>query len=526
MVNQPTSLDCPSCGAPLQITSNESRVVCQYCHATIALPQSDTQKAIVIEWGELNLPRPKPRKIFRAVIALMVIFLLVVGVVVALAINSINGVLPEEGPRIYGISNEVLLPLSNAEDQGRIVAITTNSDETYRLTLFDFNEDTGLKWQSTDLKAPGYEVDIKVQDETVILAIKDSLVAFRLSDGQELWRTSLSDQLPGNCPSCLQVVNEKIFVLTQIGGLHAFDLTTGKQSWLNRMDAFDNAIYIMDGDPIVIQEENEEVSITRFDAQVGDVIAQIYPTCSNRIFTDDDQEFGLHDFLMEDGAGENFFIMFGFWDPGCLEKWHGFDMKRQWQALIPEDLVRSQPQLLTSETTLFISKTKGNLIWKVEEASGEASEFLTTEDYEITPLFFQDEILVIEAIRLKGTPRYELWAFDTGNGKQLWQVIPSAKKSIEDTPSSIVNQDGVYALHQEGNTLILMQAFEEGQLISFDHIDLLTGVIGTTVEMNLPEQIIFTLQLIGWQGSTVWIESDGLKAIDSQNANIMYRFKQ
>ena len=41
MSDSPRTLTCPSCGSPLQADENDRRVQCQYCHATVDLPDND-----------------------------------------------------------------------------------------------------------------------------------------------------------------------------------------------------------------------------------------------------------------------------------------------------------------------------------------------------------------------------------------------------------------------------------------------------------------------------------------------------
>ena len=47
MAKKPTSLVCPSCGAPLKVAEKQNRVDCQYCHATIELPSENLPPIII-----------------------------------------------------------------------------------------------------------------------------------------------------------------------------------------------------------------------------------------------------------------------------------------------------------------------------------------------------------------------------------------------------------------------------------------------------------------------------------------------
>lgn len=524
MVNQPTSMVCPSCGAPLPAYSNETQVVCQYCNTVLELPQDDTQTAVVIDRGTFNAPRPPANKLLaRIIVVFMILSVASVGVLL-FVLAPPGQIKAAKGPKIYSIIDAQLLPSESAAASNKIVGVSYNSDESYRLSLLDFSQNLPLSWQSDKLDAPGYQVQFKVLKDNIFVVADTSLSAYRLSDGQKIWQTSISDQLPGNCPLCLILSDDKVFVLTQLGSLHVFDATSGKQIWTTNFDEIDDAIYLLNGNPLIVHSKNGVVALTQFDAQTGDVLLEASPTCPNQVFPDDVQGFNLHDTMLTDLEMKNFFILYGFWKPGCLEKWHGFDMKQQWQTLLPEDLVRHEPDILQAGAQLFFSNGAGDQIWQVSEGDGEAQLLLQSENYNLRPLILQNETLLVEAMRKKGTARYELWAIDLPTGKQIWQVIPKAKTPITNNFSSSVSAEGIYLVHALENNFILVQAFDDPARISFQQVDLQTGVISQDRELILPEQSIFSLSLIDWQEKTVWLNIDGVIAIDSDTATITHKY--
>lgn len=519
MVKQISSLVCPSCGAPLKVLNTETRVVCQYCHATIAIPEDD-KPAITIQ-PPTNIDyryRPNPLRQFLW-IGLLVGVLFISGIIAFGFIASSKTSLPViAGAKIYSLLNPIILSGQGLPNENQLLAISYNSDESHRLTMLDFSKTIPLQWQSEDLEVQPYLINFRVTGENVLVAAKTGLTLYRQKDGVKLWETSLSDQLPVNCSECLQATADKVFVLTQLGILHAFDLESGKQLWRVTFSDFNAAIYVFQGNPLVVNSESNVVKISLFDGNTGTLKDEISPICPNHVFEDNDQLFELYSTIIPDLQQNNFYLLYGFWEPGCVEKWSADGMNRDWQEFISEELVRSKPRYLFGDEQIFISEQSGNQVWKVALQNGKADLFFQDENYSLTPLLIQDQTLVLEAKRNKGSTRYELWGIDANNGKRIWQIIPQAVEPMSANVSSIIDTDGVYDVHGIPGKLILMQAYDDPPKITFDSININSGVMSDQKTYFVSPQTIFSLDLIGWQDGAVWLGLDDILVIDSNSA--------
>ena len=76
-------------------------------------------------------------------------------------------------------------------------------------------------------------------------------------------------------------------------------------------------------------------------------------------------------------------------------------------------VVAQQPQTQPPEISTTISG----------DANGKVTEMLTDPDYELRPLAAQGDVLLVRALRTRGTRRFELWGVDVASGKKLWQTI-------------------------------------------------------------------------------------------------------
>ena len=514
LAKNPTSLTCPSCGAPLKVAELQTRVDCQYCHATIELP-ADKSNPIIIQ--PPTIPDFQYIKPIGRLIGWLVgffLFLVIGGIAIVLFTTKSKSVDQTlEGVRIYSIYDLKLLPSNDVQAAKQFVGISYNSDESRKLTMLDFDQEPILRWQATDLGEQSYQSIYTIAGDNVVLVSKTNLSLLRRSDGIKIWETSLSDQLPTSCDSCLVVSENTIFALTQIGVLHAFDLITGQQKWSKSFEKWHEGIAIFDNNPIVVHEIEGVLAIVTYDGTNGQILKKSNPTCPNYIFTDDPQEFEMNsDLIIND---KFYYLLYGFWEPGCFEKWNPSTNTMEWQSLLPETLVRSDQHILFSDEWIFIAAERSNQIWKIESKNGNASLFLENENYSIRPVEFQDNILIVQAIRTKGSSRYEIWGYDLTSGDRIWQIIPQAFRSIEVNASSIIDSAGVYDIHLTSNKLILLQAFDDPARITFDQIDLASGVVQKQTSFTLPDQTVFSLSLIGWQDQIAWLDTDEIYGFDS-----------
>jgi len=517
MAQKPQSLVCPSCGAPLKVKTDETRVECQYCHATVELPE-DERPPIILTAPTVDYHYPKNRA--RNIVLILTLITLIAGAAIVLPIvlfasGAKSSTVP--GVKIYSIVNARLVP-----DTNELLGITYNSDESRRPVMLDFNQENPLRWQGDNLGDESYQAKFLVVGKQFITAMDTRLYAVNRVDGENLWETSLSDQLPVGCETCLQSSDLKVYALTQIGRLHAYDLATGKQLWSVGLTTTPRNLYLFSNGPAVVDEVEGVPTILIFDPANGQILQQIAPLCPNNIFQDDPQEFGLYSTLWPAADNSYFYVAYGFWEPGCLEKWDAVKGQRVYQTLLPEDLVRNELLHLVVEDAIYFSPTMSGQTWMLETGSGDARAVTSDKDYYTRPVAARGEVVVIEAKRNRGSTRYELWGIDRRSGDRLWQFIPQAEDSFFDTANSIMDEGGIFAVHATDNGLSLLQAFDDPARITLERLDFQTGVSQGQFSYLPEESSIFSLQVIGWRADQVWLDSDGILVLDLSSGVLVH----
>ncbi|HNT53111.1 MAG TPA: PQQ-binding-like beta-propeller repeat protein [Anaerolineaceae bacterium] len=518
MTDHIRKLTCPSCGAPLKAAEEDRRIQCQYCHTMVDLPDSQEpieEKPIVINLSDFQ-PREAPKRtatflgvlIFALAVVPIGIILLLIGLD-----NSKKTISP--GEIVYSVVNQVLISDEHTGATADMMGIAYTSDDSHRLVYLDFDQTPVIRWKSEDLGDESYRVQHFVQGDQVIVVEETHLRTLNRADGTLLWETSLSDKLSSACDNCLQADDEKIYVLTQIGILHTFDRLTGQQLWSAGLEETPDTILLFSSGPGVVDNLAGVPTVIIFDKENGQRLYTIQPVCPNRTFTSDPQEMALYSNIWTTADRNGFYVAYGFWEPGCLDKWSIESGERTWQAEVSEEITRSSSILqLSTPDTLYLAIENDGILWSVDLNSGEARQLATEENYYLRPLFAQDGILVVEAQRTRGSTRFEIWGLDGETGERKWQVIPTAEDSLDQEASSIMDSGGAFTVQNTSSGMALIQAFDDPERLTFDLIDLHTGVTQNQASYAMPETSIFTLEKIGWSGDTIWIYSDGTYAFN------------
>lgn len=523
MAKKPQTLTCPSCGAPLKAAPLETRVQCQYCHATIELP-NDNQPPIIITAPPASIdlsqiPRftPAPRhKLAIAgwlTVSIVLFFVGILAAVLLLILPTSRSSTPT-GPVIRALVDMQLVPAATGTGSD-LLGIGYESDDSHRLVYLDFSQPEPVRWHSGDLGSDAYAVNAVVNGDTIYTVYQTRLFALRRSDGTKLWETSLSDKLSAGCDTCLQADASQVYAITQLGTVHAFNGSTGQQVWSTTLNREPNTMFLLSTGLAVLDDVNSQGAILLLDLLTGEQKYQIAPTCPNKIFADDPQTLGITSRnIWVDPDLRSLYLAYGFFEPNCLEKWDTASGTRQWQTEMPEDILRSDLLTAIDGGILLLAPTMSGDLWAANPADGAARQLLSQQDYYLRPLFTREGVVVVEAKRVKGSTRYEIWGLDSQSGKRLWQVIPRAVDSFNDSATSIMDSDGAFSAHPVDAGLGLLQAVDDPATITLDLIDIHTGVSLKQTSLAPPESSIFSLDIIGWHGNLVWFEAEDIFAVD------------
>jgi outer membrane protein assembly factor BamB len=518
------SIDCPSCGAPLQMpTEGKHLFKCRYCGATLEdlttseQRQSGGPPTVVVRSARVaSLPpavAARPDRVGRLV-GCIAATALVLGVVVALFASGVlaiggRGGGPAGGLRVYSFGLARLVPAGD-ESRPDVIGVTRNSDETDRMVYLDWEGERPLRWQSEPLgEGADYLYNPVVAGrQAVYMAYKTTLVALDRQAGDILWQGTLSDEVSNICRDCLGLFGDWLVALTADGVLNGIDATTGEPAWTVRLNETPRQMMNLAGKPGVLDKVDGAVGINVYETATGTLVERLVPQCPNEVFENDPQELSIYDPVLVSAGGTEFYVPISEWRPGCLQKWDAASLTMVWQATMPEEAIDAldrEPYLLTGRE-LYTSD--GHTLFLVDLADGACRPLFSDQDHNLAPLAAREGVLAVLAERTRGTRQYLLWGVDPAAGVLRWQLDPAAEEH-DDGGSDVVYSEGIWtAALAEGQVLVL-EAFSDPSVLSFTALRLSDGAhTGTSAFALGDDDSSYWLQVLGWDDNRVYLEMD------------------
>jgi len=525
------AVDCPSCGAPLELSPDHKRLFqCQFCGTTLedlSTPkdlETDQRPKVIIH----STPTSRSYSTTKAEtattsssslgcwIAAMIIGIVLIGVVASislsggLTIGSLNLADQINQLRIYSFGPTQLLPSDN-DTEPDVVGVTSNSDETDRMVYVDFDADPQLRWRSEPLgDGASYTYNKIIANESAIyMAYKTTLVAFDRSDGTILWQQEISDEVANICEDCLQVFEDMVVTLTVDGILTGFEAQTGNPTWNVRLNETTRQLINLSGKAGVLDEEDDDVGINVYAPKTGAFLQRIVPQCPNEIFSDHPQTLGIYDPVLISNDGKNLFVPISNYDPGCLQKWDSASLTLSWEASVPRDVLDNfswEPYLLTDES-LYLSD--GHNLFAISLLDGSYQTVYSDEDHNLVPLTDINGTLLTQVERTRGTQQYNLWGIEITTLSKAWEFTTEAEQ-VFDESSFVIHKEGAWSVSPTTVEPVVLEAFAEPGVIAFSILDPENGNPTSQNSLNInADDFSYWMQVIGWNGNHVYLVIDG-----------------
>lgn len=539
------AVDCPSCGAPIQVPAGEQRFfTCQFCGTTLEdlttrqERDSGQQAQVVISayppaaWDGMvdRPPKAQTKTNQRGCLVSVSLLLLFIGGIAGVLLFSgglIQGASLLADPistlKIYGYGATRMLPSDN-DTQPDLVAVARHSDATLRLVYVDFESQPHLRWQSEPLgEGADYIFNPLIADpELVLLVFKNNLIAFDRGIGTLRWQSLLSDEISVICEYCLQVMEERIIVLSADGVLAAYDRQTGDQAWSLRLNETPRQLIALGGRIGVLDDEDGQVGINVYTPTSGELVARLIPQCPNDIFPDSPQTLGIYDPLFLSSDGTSLYVLINQWEPGCLQHWDTASLSQSWQASVPGEVLDAidwYPYLFT-EQALFLST--GQQLYQISLADGSWEMIFSIEDYELSPLTVLKETLLVQASRTRGTEQFSLFGINPSKSGAFWQYQPDAQEMYS-SGSTVVYSDGLWSVHLNPEAVVLLEAFSEPGHLEFTLLDHRSGAEMNVASLEFQDDgISYWFQIAGWsQGGVYVVADDRLSLLDPKTGTLI-----
>ncbi len=446
----PRTLDCPSCGAPLDYDGKSATVRCKFCNHVTLIEGFKEEKPpeIIIEDVHVSAP-PRPviieapiKPVVKAAAAtattgaflgcgITAAILLIVGVILGFAFSQPGGPFV---PRMVAMDTAVLLP-AESDAPPDVVSLFYNVNTEKRLFARVGTSNGKLAWQAEPLPGDGFADHIVTDGNLVYAASEMDLFAYHASDGSLAWQVEMPDRLEYE-ENSLALTAGRVVTITLDRSLQAYDAQTGQLAWSRLLSGYDRQIRLMN-DQIVVMDylgDDYTYSLVFLKPLDGREESLMTPTCQIREYSS--ETLDTYSGILYDPGQNSLYLFYGTFN-GCIQRIDVSTGEVSWQTPV-EDGFSFTPYgfngILTNSAIYFQS---GSQLLAVDKVSGTVRTLLSNDDYEFMPLAVSGDTLIARARRTRGTERFELWGVDAGSGSKKWSLELENTKPL-DPPNELV----------------------------------------------------------------------------------------
>jgi outer membrane protein assembly factor BamB len=386
-----------------------------------------------------------------------------------------------------------------------------------------------LLWQSEALEKDTYSAPIVANREYAYTVTGARLLAFKRTDGSKAWESTLADEVSLSlCPNCLRVVDDYVAVLTDDGTLQVFDAGTGRTAWFVKANQDSpRGLHLINGQLAFMDNDDDGAGILRvFDPATGDPGPATKPECMREFGGADNVYWYTPLSLAPDGS--DFYFAYGF-PQVCVQRYDGETLELTWETVIDYAIGSiDKPQLVTEADVIL---SFDSAIFAVDAATGEMRPLAEDEDYDLQALGVHDELVLVLAVRTRGSRRYELWALDKDSGERVWDVDFADEQPLDADPSIIDDGKSVWTWHPSANGLVILRFNRAEDDVS--HAALLETLSWeggetsgqTSIHLGLNTIILSAPAMAGWTQDTAWFSIENtMMGLDTARGEIVYRW--
>jgi len=535
----PRTLDCPSCGAPLDYDGKSATVRCKFCKHVTLIDEAKEDKPDEVIFEEVRAPSTIPSRpvvIEAAPVAkgtagllgfgITAAILLVIGAVVGFALIQPGGPFI---PSLGAMDPAILLPAEN-DAPPDVASLFYNSTDDNRLVARIRTANSKAVWKTDPLPGDGL-ADAMLADGThVYVASKMDLFAYNGEDGSLAWQVEMPDRIEYDEDSFILAAGY-VVAMTIDRSLQAYDASTGQLSWSRRLAGYDREIRQMDGKLVVMDTLGDDYtySLLFLDPATGEEKATLTPSCQVREYSSETLD-PSGSILYEPGQN-SLFLFYDSFD-GCIQRITLSTGQVTWQAMV-EDGFSFSPygfNSLITDAEIYL-QNDGQLL-SIDKATGTVKTLLTDEDYQFVPLAVSGNTLLVRAMRTRGTERFELWGVDPVTGEQDWTLDLENSTPI-DPPEELIglidSDESGWSWHLGPSGLLLLEFRAEPNQLVLTLINPSDGSSQSeqTIEMKKVTGDFFSAPtIIGWWGEVVYFILDtNVYALDTTTGEILSSFQ-
>lgn len=355
------------------------------------------------------------------------------------------------------------------------------------------------------------EDNLLIADQTRAYFLQnDKLQAYRLADGVKLWQTRLSDLVARNCHDCLQLSTAGVLVvLSKDQKLYGIDPSKGAIIWEKRLNSWHNTNigFELAAQDIVLREEviypkqsgkANDSEMLLIDTRTGKNKQEILlPNTETITKIVEDKLYALS---TGDSLGHLLCYALGSGD-------------LLWENKLPKGYYfeANTPNWHFGEGKFYFvfQRKDEQSIWSFDPLGQSFHRLYQSQDYQFNLLELEQNCLYLQAHKLRGSRRYELWQISLNHQKRSnWQMPLQISQWNHLTETTFA-----YKILSNGQMLCIQRSDVEELLVRA--IDLKNGEILQEKAYKVrPNPWTGTL----WDKKEVYISLKGLYRLELETA--------
>ena len=400
---------------------------------------------------------------------------------------------------------------------------TLDNTKIYPLNLVYKQADAYEFLWKTDLKLSlPADIDyVKINDDfsTIYVMDKDHLRAINRNTGAEAWFIELSDRIHPDCEDCMQVNAQNIIVLTQDQMLYSIHLRDGRLAWqirLNNPNSWGLGFYQIGQKLIVLDKINNNADAPPafyvYNNQTGAPIENIKVEGFSMYYP----YFFYRDklYLFTEDAKKQVKL-----ECRSLEK-----EKVIWSEILSSEIILPQTDftlktnaeewLYNDFENLYVKLSMSRFshqIAKIRLSDGKRTMLHANQDYNFSLMTDTRNLLIVNAFRVRGSDRNEIWAIDKITGKVKWRYQLKSGQVY-----STKNNELGWSATIKDNQLYIIQYNTNGSL-SLERIDLSNAEQISKNNYTVKKGVFSG---ISWTSDKVFLAIQNLYSIDLKDNSI------
>lgn len=382
---------------------------------------------------------------------------------------------------------------------------------------------TKPRWSSEPLSRDASQGLQVIGSEHVFVTDDDTLIALRLDDGTEAWRTPLVSPPDNNCKDCLQQVGDRVVVLQKDGSLQGFNVANGQRTWSIKLAETPRQMPLADGKLVVVNEiDRENGEVLLIDPATGKETLQFAPEC------DLDHPFGPEAItknasMMVDG--QDLYLFYGFFQK-CVQRWDLSTGSMMWQQPmdmnLPSGLMYEDVRLVVGDQLVFATDASiNNQVIAINTKTGDIKTLLDGDGYGYRIVAAHNNTLILGKWPDWDTRRHSLIGVDIRSGKELWELESQAKSTLQ-----LMTIHGAWDVRMTPQGLVSLEVLEDKKQIEMKWIDAETGRTTRSVAQVIDERGSYTFWSALWADKMAFFNIGGyVYVFDLEAGKLVYRMR-